>query len=334
VASVHASASKEEQLLNEPSSRPQNIPMCFRGFERNAAEGYASTLGALLHEIGKIMDISTLDGMTIAFDYDEALANLDRGYETIRTLTKTTEFATGVAMTPAVLRDSALKSHIVLSGEIVLMLDDDNQENFKSAVHTIAHECAHVEITATYDKCFPNEILRKFYDTVMESWRWDVINACWEEYAACRIASNIGHDPVAGYEEVFVLALNEMDDKITQLVQNFHGGNADQLVGPVFGVYGTVMKFTCYLLGAMAGTKKTLASCESARDALSDHWFEPYFERLKQACEDLYDQFGNWSEKSGFNAIGDIVEDIVTDRVMKLWHWPDGTYTIYIHLQT
>jgi hypothetical protein len=322
---------EEEQTPERPSTRPQNVPMCFRGFEQDAAEAHASMLGWLLNEIGKIIDISTLDGMTIAFDYDDALAHLHRGYETIRTLTKTTEFGTGVAMTPAVLRDGILKSHIVISGGIALMLKDEGQQNVKLAIHAVAHECAHVEITAAYDKSFPDETLRKFHDTIMESWRWDVIKACWEEYAACRIASDFGHDPLPGYEETFVLAHSQTDKKVMQLVRDFDGGGADPLVGQVFGCYGTMMKFACYMMGAMAASGKTLADCEAAQNALNRHWFAPFFDRLKKACEDLYENFGNWSDKSGFEAIGDIVEDIVSNRIMKIWHRPDGTYTIYIY---
>jgi hypothetical protein len=322
---------EEEQAPERPSTCPQNVLMSFRGFEQDAAEANASTLGGLLREIGKIIDISALDGMTIAFDYDDALANLDRGYKTVRTLTKTTEFGTGVAMTPAVLRDGLLKSHIVISGHIVLMLSDEDRQNVQLAIHTVTHECAHVEITAAYDKSFPNEMLRKSRDTAMDSWRWDVIKACWEEYAACRIASDFGHDSLSGYEETFVLAHSRTDEKVMQLVRDFDGGDADSLVGPVFGAYGTMMKFACYMMGAMAAAEKTLADCEAAQNALNGHWFFPYFDRLQRACEALFENFGNWSDKSGFEAIGDIVEDIVTDRIMKLWHHPDGTYTIYIY---
>lgn len=172
-------------------TRPLNVPMSFRGFDQEAAEETASTLGYMLHEFGKIIDLSALDGMTVAFDYDDALTDLDRGYETVRVLTKTTEFGTGVAMTPAVLRDCVLKSHIVINAAVALMLKDEDKENANLAIHTIVHECAHVEITAAYEKCFPDELLKKRYDTILDCWRWDVIKACWDEYAACRIASNM-----------------------------------------------------------------------------------------------------------------------------------------------
>ncbi|RWF24036.1 MAG: hypothetical protein EOS64_09210 [Mesorhizobium sp.] len=36
-----------------PERRPQNVPLCFHGFEQDVAEAHACTLGWLLHEIGK-----------------------------------------------------------------------------------------------------------------------------------------------------------------------------------------------------------------------------------------------------------------------------------------
>jgi effector-binding domain-containing protein len=305
--------------------------MTFCGFDKESAEASTAALGPVLHGVGQVIDISTLDGMTIAFDYDQALLDLDRGFETIRKLTKTTEYGTGVAMTPAVLREGVVKSHIVIHGGIAVMLKDKDEKNVALAVHTIAHECAHVEITAAYDKCFPDETLKKLHDTLFDSWRWDVIKACWEEYAACRIASSIGHDPLSGYEETFVLAHSQTDGKIRELVRDFDGGGADPLVSAALGAYGTMMKFACYMMGSMAAAGKTLADCKAAHGALKDHWFAPYFDRLNEACNALYEKFGAWEDKSGFQAISGIVEDMVADNIMKIWHRPDGTYTIFIY---
>ncbi|ABE64720.1 hypothetical protein Nham_4057 (plasmid) [Nitrobacter hamburgensis X14] len=328
---MDATVTNEDEPADRPSTRPLNVPMSFRGFDQEAAEETASTLGYMLHEFGKIIDLSALDGMTVAFDYDDALTDLDRGYETVRVLTKTTEFGTGVAMTPAVLRDGVLKSHIVINAAVALMLKDEDKENANLAIHTIVHECAHVEITAAYEKCFPDELLKKRYGTILDCWRWDVIKACWDEYAACRIASNIGHDPLPSYEETFVLAHSQTDGKVRELVRGFSGGNADIFVGPVFGAYGNMMKFACYMLGAMSAAEKTVAECGAAQAALKNHWFAPYFERLNESCNNLFENFGRWTDKSGFEAIGDIVEDMIVEQVMNIWRRPDGTYTICIY---
>lgn len=63
--------------------------------------------------------------------------------------------AIGIAMSPSVLRDGALKSHILLNAHYVATIHDPEHENFDLALHTIAHECVHVEITTKFDTAFP-----------------------------------------------------------------------------------------------------------------------------------------------------------------------------------
>ena len=57
----------------------------------------------------------------------------------------------GVAMTPAVIRDGKIKSHMLFNAGILLPLEDEKNEFYEQALHTLAHECAHVEVTARFD---------------------------------------------------------------------------------------------------------------------------------------------------------------------------------------
>jgi hypothetical protein len=62
---------------------PSNLQFSARSF---ADEDYAKEamykLHSVLSVISQSIDLTNLDGVTVAFDYDEALAELDRGYET------------------------------------------------------------------------------------------------------------------------------------------------------------------------------------------------------------------------------------------------------------
>ena len=71
-------------------------------------------MGELASELG--LSLAGIDGVTIAYDYDSALAELDRGFGASRPSSRTSdEFAIGVAMCPLVKRDGKVLSHIVLS---------------------------------------------------------------------------------------------------------------------------------------------------------------------------------------------------------------------------
>lgn len=321
---------QNDEVREPPSSFPENIMFQFRGHQQADAESLAKKLATIFREIGRIIDVSALDGITVAYDYDEALANLDRGYESSHVLQRTTDVGTGVAMTPSVLRDGMLKSHIVLLGGVADLASNEDPALVNMLIHTLAHEAAHVEVTASWEQCFPGELLRTGFPTLLDSWRGDVYSACWEEYAACRIAGSIGYDPLPGYEETFLTVFGQIDAKVSELVRNFHGGNADPFVGPVFGAYGTLMKFACYFLGTLAAAGRKGEPGEKVTKALHDSWFEPFYARLEEACDSLFSSFARWPDKSGFDAIGDIVEKIIEDQVMHIFRHNEG-YRIFIH---
>jgi hypothetical protein len=100
-------------LAENPSSVP-DYPVNLIGISRDPV--YLSLFEQLVRQwvdgFSCLIDLSRLDGVTIAADYGAALSDLDRGYETKGTLTATSDQATGVAMTPCVIRAGVLKSHI------------------------------------------------------------------------------------------------------------------------------------------------------------------------------------------------------------------------------
>jgi hypothetical protein len=321
-------------ISERPTSCPSDIQFSFHNFDEPTVQETSQVLSTVLRELGKIIDISKLDGVTISYDYDEALAGLDRGYSSTYKLIKTTEFGTGIAMTPAVIRNGEIKSHIVLHGGISEKLLRAEHEDWGFAFHTIAHECAHVETTAAYDRCFPNELLQKKLGSLREILRSKIIKACWDEYAACRIAASIGSDPLLGYEQTFVIALSQTDSKIRDFVRNFKVRDADQFVASIFGCYENLLKFSCYMIGALDGTSRDLDICRDAKNALSNHWFAPHFSNLQQTCQKLAENFNKWTSKDDFETIGDIAEQIITERVLVANWQPDGSYSILVHPQT
>lgn len=75
-----------------------------------------------MSELSAAIDLTTLDGITIAFDYAQALLELDRGYETKHKLTPSDGIVLGVAMTRAVIGDGMIKSHMLFNAGILLPL--------------------------------------------------------------------------------------------------------------------------------------------------------------------------------------------------------------------
>jgi hypothetical protein len=103
-----------EELLKRPSSLPQ-IAATMRGFSKEEeARDLANVVFGYLRVFGTYLDLERLEAVTIAFDYADALAQIDRG-SVKPVLTPTHDgLAVGVAIAAPVFRDGRPCSHLVL----------------------------------------------------------------------------------------------------------------------------------------------------------------------------------------------------------------------------
>lgn len=319
-------ASEQGAPQDPPRSIPPNLRLTLRGF---AGEETAKRFGRLVldyvGELSRYLDLSRLDGMTVAFDYDQALLDLDRGYSSEHRLTPSRDRVLGIAMTPGVLRNGEHKSHILINAAYFVALEDPDHEFFSSAFHLLAHECAHVEVTGAYDRAFPGVLLRRAVATIIEAIRLDVTMACWDEYSACRLSDRWGEDPMPGYLQTFVSALKETRDDANAAIRAYRRhGDIDRLLLDVSRQYGNLMKFAAYFAGALAGRGGALAEIEEAAQALDGHWFEEFYHRLISELERLTLDFGTWQSESDFDEIGDLVIDVLADGGVFIAPQADG----------
>lgn len=301
--------------LSEDITIPSNLQFSARSF---ADEDYAKKamykLHSVLSVISQSIDLTNLDGVTVAFDYDEALAELDRGYETTYTLKATKDEAIGVAMAPTVIRDGVIKTHLVLNANYALsVLEEPGEETeyFWQSLHLVAHECAHVEVTAAFDRSFPAFLLQKVHSNILDNMRWQVILATWDEYAVCRITGSIGYDPTDGYLETLVNVLGDTRGQCYEMIKAYRThGDVGQVAAEVFGKLGDLLKFSSYFLGAVASQETPETHPAVLTEEVEFGWFAPFYERLIEVHETLLSEFGKWKDLDAFEAIGDVLEDM------------------------
>jgi hypothetical protein len=300
-------ADHEEDL---PSSVPTDFVVCTRGFADRAREKQLGELVWLyVREIGKAMDLSRLDGVTVANDYNQALLDLDRGYETTHRLTPSEGEVVGVAMTPTVIRDGVIKSHIVYNAHYLTGLDDLAHQFYGGALHTVAHECAHVEVTSRFDIAFPGQLLRQQYADLRLACRGQIIRASWDEYGATRRSAFYGADPGGGYEHTLLLQAREARSKANDLIKAFRvHGRIDELLAAVYGVYGDLIKFSAYFLGNLAGRDRSINDAPAIAEGLAGHWFEPLLRELESDLQKIWDDYGTWRNQQCFERIGDLAD--------------------------
>jgi len=83
----------EQQAIDEFERRPSTMPDIGIDLRNFATEEQANSVGrevlGILHALGKILNLKRLAQVIVAWDYNDAFANLDRGTEVSRQLAAT-----------------------------------------------------------------------------------------------------------------------------------------------------------------------------------------------------------------------------------------------------
>lgn len=309
----------DEQMTEGDNREPTTLPALtnvrLEGFDsEDEARRLGSAILTVMQMAGRSMDLSGIDGVTVSTAYHQALLELDRGLPGLRPLTASTEEegAIGVAMSPAVLRDGQLKTHLLFNANIIFPLTDVEGEFFQQAVHTVVHECAHAALHTAFDDVFPGVILRERFDNHYDAFRGEVIDACWEEYGATRLSAVWGADPTEGYAATLTTALLETDEAANASIRLYRShGDLDRVLAEVLPLYARLIKWASYLIGTMHGLDRKIEDIPEVDKALKGHWFAEYFGNLEVAYQAIWTQFGEWPDRSPFGAIGDIALEVL-----------------------
>ncbi len=314
------------------STAPTSFNVQARGFaDTETATRLATFVGETIRALGKLISLQSLDGVTIAYDYDQALLELDRGYETSHQLKATNSHVLGVAMTPSVIREGQLKSHIFVRAETLLPLLDPNDEaGIRLAVHLLAHECGHVEVTQQFERCFPGVLLRGQMP-LLETLRWDTIFGVWDEYAVTWIAANISSDPTASYNQALLTEVGAFDERNNAFIRDYRWhSNVDQILSEIHRSCGNLLKFAGYAIGNLRGKNLSWRDSEDLASVLTGHWFEPFLQALCDACEGVASNYGEWTDMEDFKTISAVLDDLVCRAGLFITEQEDGG--AYVHI--
>jgi hypothetical protein len=180
-----------------------------------------------------------------------------------------------------------------------------------------------VQTNAEFDAVFPNVLLREAKSNLRDAIRWQIILACWDEYAACMRSALFGEDPGAEYEGMLLAHVADARQRANSFIKAYRlHGKHDQITREVAGVYGDLMKFASYYLGNVVGHGRDWRESSAVVAALEEHWFAPHFEKLEAALRDLAAQAGKWLDRAGFEALGDIAEDVIAEGGMFFFESP------------
>jgi hypothetical protein len=300
------------------------------------ANRIANHLAPCIRLISRYIDLSQLDGVTVAYDYDAALAELDRGVEGLRALSRSNDDQLiGVGMAPAVIRDGVVKVHIVLNGPYVEGIDEDDSgepsEEFSTALYLLAHECAHVQVTTDKDRAFPNMILQHPIASYEEAIFTQINEACWEEYAACRLSSIFGRGHLTFYEEGLRGVLGIARERAAEARQAFwQHRDLNRAVSEIAPPLAEPLRLASYVLGHIDGLGDDTAISEQTRQAIANGGYTGFIEGLAGALRALWTERCDLRHLSQFDVIGDVARDVFWSGGLLIRRGPNQGATIHV----
>lgn len=311
---------------------PREIQYTLIGFDseesaQTASARVAQVIDELAQQLG--LSLAGLDGVTISVNYDVGLQRLDRGYQASEPLTRTNdEFASGIAMTPYVMRNDRVMSHMVLSASVVPLIDTPMFG--VCGKYIIAHELSHVHEHYFRDCKLPKTLLNMKITKPDEAVLFEAADACWGEYAACYFSAPVHPEQARLFEITVVSLLKDAKDKIIEAKRDWR---ADRDFAKVWQRVGAtalpLLKYFSYLLGHAAGLKESLEEVapEAWQQLQSNPWLSPSIEKLEQTLATMLDTFEQWESLETFEPLKQVARGLLMDCGIRI---SDSSGSLYV----
>jgi len=307
-----------------------NFSIQLRGYREDE---YANRIGNVLAEIIQILaqhiNLTSLTGVSVGYDYYAELNSVDRGVETTVPLVPSNGDVIGVAMVVRVIRDGQPRSHIVFNALYLEgLIEDIKSENFQRALGIVAHECAHVSNMAALAHCFPGLVMSYRYENVHDALRGECWLSVMEEYCATRIAAGIGFDNGNEYKTSFLRQVDKLSDAVKKFIEKYRNHrDVDKVLHEVYEEIVLTLKLSAYYLGDKAG--KGNGVFDFSDIAPSNQWFVPFYTRLNQELENIFEKYGVWKSVEEMEGISDILDEMAVHLGLSVSLTPSG---VYVHI--
>lgn len=286
---------------NLPPTTARAVSVSVQGImNAPAAEALGKVVGECIIELASFMDLSTLDGVTVAVDYDSALAGIDQGMVGLRPLDRTnTEEVQGVAKTCQVVRDGKIKSHLVFNAAMLVPLiaeEETTPEDRQSAIGIIAHECGHVQVNAYLEDRVPDARLGARIGDFERAVLFQIAEICWGEYAVCRLSARFAPQQNRQHAETVAAVLPGTRTRANERLKQYRlHGDLHRLIGEAGSELCQPVKAASYLLGGMDADGKSWADFARARQAIDAAGYGTLIDGLHEECRALWNSQAQWT---------------------------------------
>jgi hypothetical protein len=290
-----------------PSTVPATTTLNLRalGSDQEWNERFAGNLRYLVVECGRFMDLRLLEGVTVGFDYDDALNSVDLGYESATAKGYTKEDGLiGVGKLLRVRREDGIKAHIVIDAGVLHLLAEPEHPLFLSTANILAHELAHVNVMLWFNEHNPEITPQRLSrDGVVHAMR-DTAHTIWEEYAACRLSARISGDQVMEtYAKNVTISMSGAVQRARESIKAYRThGNFWRLLTETLTAIAKPIKMLAYLLGHLDGLNQE-ADLKSLTPTCAGDELYPAVPIVHDALREAWETRHDWQGIAGVSGI-------------------------------
>ena len=220
----------------------------------------------------------------------------------------------GIAMSPAVLRDGEVMTHIVLNAAMLVPLisDEPDEEARAMAVGIIAHECGHVQVTADKERAVTDLRLGTRIDDYERGVMFQLAEVAWDEYAACRLSAPFAKGQDLMHAVTVATAAATARERSNAAIRAYRRHyDLHRLVAEAGLALATPLKAAAYLLGGMDAEEEAWDKHPEARAALDTGGYGDLVDGMHAELRSLWDSRASWKPTLDiFRGVEDVARDM------------------------
>lgn len=313
-------------MKDNQSTLNEKFSMTLLGFiNQSIIDQMSPFFSNIIIELSTLTDISALDGISFAINDEEYLKRLKQFR---RDLTPSNDEGVGVAMTISSIDGDFSKNHIVVNcgyfelenllREFESRTNDQIREKVtKKFAHMLFHEMCHVSINSMMYKRFNSYVTKQQFPDKLTAMEHGISRICWDEFAVCSEANQIGEDQETNYEEILFKTMDSFEDGKRAIFKNYMNRVRlnDQnvyidLFNDTYMLVHSLLKYASYYLGDIHTKEMTKISAR-----IKNHELYLHIKQLKKIYKNILKKLEKESaSEESFLDVGKLASKIVKEN--------------------
>ncbi|WP_278362944.1 hypothetical protein [Acinetobacter schindleri] len=307
--------------MENKSSLKEGFSFKLIGFDQSLVDQLSPFFNKSIFELSKLIDISTLEGLSFAIGDEEYLQELQSFNDH---LAPSSGAAVGIAMTLTNIDRDYSRNYIVVNCRYLGLeyflteytepvSQEDMNRVMSDFLHTLFHEFCHVFGYQQLLKISPNLLTKSSFKNDWEGFMHLVSLTCWDEYQVCGWANMIGSDQQDRYESILLNVMNQFEGSIERVFKEYLESTENSRFLTLFNNTAILVldlfKYSSYYLGDLSTKDDAIIS-----DEVSSHKLYDVISTLNEILSSLKSKVDTGIvENTDFYKIGEYAQQVAAD---------------------